>query len=186
VPRRISVDPSNLTVWAVDARGTATHLSPTGGVLGTPAALGATPLDMTAGEGSWLWSVNGALERLGATGPPTMFSVGPEPVAITLDQGVWTAHADGHVTRFDPRPGFLKVNTDVAVASSLDGISAVEGAGAVWTISERTKTVYRLSTAPGAPITGKATFTRAPVALAATDGGVWVATDDGRVTEISG
>jgi hypothetical protein len=56
----------------------------------------------------------------------------------------------------------------------------------VWTISRQTKTLYRLSTAPGAPIVGRVMFSGAPVALAAEQDGVWVATDDGHVTEIAG
>jgi hypothetical protein len=90
------------------------------------------------------------------------------------------------VTRFDPRPAYLKVNTDIAVAPSLDAIAAVENAPTVWTISKQTKSLYRLSTAPGAPLTGQVVFGSAPVALAASDGAAWVATGDGKVSEISG
>jgi hypothetical protein len=90
------------------------------------------------------------------------------------------------VTRFDPRPDHLSVNTDVPVAPSLDAISAVEGGSNVWAISKQTKTVYRISTASGAPITGRFAFSSPPVALAASDGGVWVATADGRVAQIGG
>jgi hypothetical protein len=146
-------------------------------------------LDATAGEGHWLWAVNGApsgLVRVGSSGSPTTFDTHAGPVAVTLDQGVWTAHTNGHVTRFDPRPGFLDVNTDTPVAPELDAIAAVENAPAVWTISKQTRTLYRLSTAPGAPITGRVTFASAPVALAAMGGGVWVATQDGHAVEILG
>lgn len=186
LPSLLAVDPTDSTVWAVDEHGTATHLSPTGTVLGSTVALGARPLGMAAGEGGWLWSVNGVLERVGASGSPTRFSVGPDPVAVTLDQGVWTAHSNGHVTRFDPRPGHLNVNTDVTAAPSLDGIAATEGATAVWTISTQTSTLYRVSTATGAPVTGRVTFSSSPVAVAATDGGVWVATSDGSAIQVSG
>jgi hypothetical protein len=142
------------------------------------------PRAVAAGEGHWLWAVAGKLVRVGSSS--MSFPVGPSPVAVTLNQGVWTAHTNGHVTRFNPIPNYLNVNTDVPVASSLDGISAVENAPAVWAISKQTKTLYRLSTATGAPTTGHATFAGQPVALAATLGGAWVATADGTVTEISG
>ena len=183
-PSLVAVDPDDHTVWAVAANGGITHLSPSGAVLGTPPAFATLPRAVTAGEGHWLWAVGGSLVRVG--GSTMSFSVGPSPVAVTLDQGVWTAHANGHVTRFNPIPKFLSVNTNVSVAPSLDGISAVENAPAVWAISKQAKTLYRLSTAAGAPTTGHATFSSAPVALAATDGGVWVATADGTVVEVSG
>jgi hypothetical protein len=185
-PVALAVDPSDSTVWAVDAGGMATHLSPTGTVLGAPASLGSKPLGVAAGEGNWLWAVNGDLLRVGRSGSPTKFSVGSDPVAVTLDQGVWTAHDNGHVTRFDPRSGYLKVNTDLAVAPSLDAIAAVDGAGAVWTISKDANMLYRISTTGKAPTTGSVKFGSAPVALAANDEGAWVATADGTVTHVSG
>jgi hypothetical protein len=188
-PSFVAVDPSDLSVWTVDAGGAVTQLSPSGAVLGRPADVRPVPVAVTAGEPNWLWAVNAAsrgLVRIGNNTSPTTFDAGAGPVAVTLDQGVWTAHANGHVTRFDPRPGFLRVNTDVGLAPSLDAIAAIENGAAVWTISKQTKTLYRLSTAPGAPITGQARFGSAPVALAAADRGVWVASADGRVTEIGG
>ncbi len=184
-PALLAVDPDNSTVWAVDSHGTATHLTPDGKPIGTQ-AFGSKPLGAAAGEGHWLWAVNGALLRTGATEAPKGFAVGPNPVAVTLDQGVWTAHANGHVTRFNPIPGYLNVNTDRGVAPELDGIAAVENTPAVWAISKQGNALYRLSTAKHAPVTGTVTFGSAPVALAATDGGVWVALGDGSVIEVSG
>jgi serine/threonine-protein kinase len=188
-PKLVSVDPSDSSVWTVESGGAVTRLSPTGSTLGSSATLSPPPVDATAGEPNWLWAVNGGprgLVRVGSSGSPTTFDTHPGPVSVTLDQGVWTAHGNGHVTRFDPRTGFLNVNTDMPVAPELDAIAAVENAPAVWTISKQTKTLYRLSTAPGAPITGRVTFASAPVALAAMGGGVWVATQDGQAVEILG
>jgi streptogramin lyase len=184
VPSLIAVDPEDETVWAIDAHGAATHVSPAGAALGPPVTLNAAPTGVAAGEGRWLWATAGGLVRVGGAGSPATFSVGPEPLGVALDQGVWTVHANGHVTRFDPRPGHLSVNTDVNVAPSLDAIAAVEGGSSVWTISKQTKTLYEISTGPGAPIMRRVVLSSAPVALAASDGGVWVATTDGSVTEI--
>jgi hypothetical protein len=90
------------------------------------------------------------------------------------------------VTRFNPIPSYLNVNTDQPVAPELDGISAVENGSAVWAISKQTKVLYRLSRATGAPITGHVTFGSPPVALAATADGVWVASANGTVVQIAG
>jgi hypothetical protein len=182
-PSLITVDPDDGTVWAVDAHGATTHLSATGDALGTPTTLSPVPVGVAAGEGHWLWAAAGGLVRVGSTGAPASYSAGPDPVAVALDQGVWTAHANGHVSRFDPRPGHLSVNTDIPVAPSLNGIAAVEGGSSVWAISKQTRTLYRISTASGAPITGRFALSSPPVALAASDTGVWVATADGGVAQ---
>jgi streptogramin lyase len=186
-PSLLAADPKDGSVWAVDAGGAVTHVSPSGAVLDAPVTISPKPVAVAAGEPNWLWAVNGSLVRVGNRTRPHPFDVRADPVAVTLDQGVWTAHANGHVTRFNPIFQYLNVNTDARVAPELDAISAVEKSSAVWAISRQAKRLYRLSaTAPGAPITGTVTFGSAPVALAATDGGVWVATADGVVTQISG
>jgi hypothetical protein len=174
------------SVWAIDAGGAANHVSPSGATLGAPVTISPPPTAATAGEPNWLWAVNGNLVRVGNGTQPHPFGVHPDPVAVTLDQGVWTAHSNGHVTRFNPIPKFLNVNTDQRVAPELDGIAAVEMGAAVWTISKQTKKLYRLSTASGAPLTGSVTFASPPVAVAATAGGAWVATADGTLTQIAG
>jgi hypothetical protein len=185
-PSVLALDRSDGSVWAIDSAGAAIHLSATGVTIGPPASIHPVPTAATAGEGNWLWAVNGNLVRAGNGTQPRVFDVRPDPVAVTLDQGVWTAHANGHVTRFNPIPQYLNVNTDVPVGPELDAISAVENSSAVWAISRQAKKLYRLSTASGAPITGTVTFGSEPVAVAATDGGAWVATADGTVTQISG
>jgi hypothetical protein len=114
----------------------------------------------------------------------TTFDAHAAPVSVAFDQGVWTAHSTGHVTRFDPRPGSLNVNTDSRIAPSLDAIGAIENQPSVWTTSKQTRTLYRLSTQTGAPVTGTVRFAGAPVALAVTSSAVWVATGDGNLTAI--
>ncbi len=186
-PSLLAIDPSDSSVWAVDSNGAVVHLSAAGATLGGPTGAGLRPAAVDAGEPNWLWAAAPrGLVRIGNATPATTFDAGPDPVAVALDAGVWTAHADGHVTRFDPRPGYLRVNTDRTVAPELDAIAAVEGGSAVWTISKQTKTLYRLSISPGAPVSGTVTFSSPPVALAATDGGVWVATGDGKVARVAG
>jgi hypothetical protein len=88
------------------------------------------------------------------------------------------------VTRFDPRPGHLRVNTEVPVAPSLGRISAVETQPSVWAISEQAQTLYRISTQPTAPVAGTAVLTSSPVGLAVAETSIWVATADGNITQI--
>jgi hypothetical protein len=186
-PSLLAADPSDGSVWAVESGGAAVHVSATGVTLGAPITISPPPTAATAGEPNWLWAVNGSLVRAGNGTQPHTFDAHPGPVAVALDQGVWTAHANGHVTRFDPRAGHLNVNTDQPVAPELDAIAAPENGAAVWTISKQTKTLYRLSsTGQNAPVTGTVTFGSAPVAVATTADSAWVATADGRVTQIAG
>ncbi len=136
-----------------------------------------------------MWAVNGANDglvrvSLGAGGSPTTFVAGPGPVAVTLDQGVWTAHSNGHVTRFDPRLDHLHVNTDIAIAPELDGIAAVESGPFVWAISRRARTLYRISNTSTPAVTGTVSLASAPVSLAVDAHSVWVATVDGKVIQV--
>jgi hypothetical protein len=102
---------------------------------------------------------------------------------VTLDQGVWTAHADGRVTRFNPQLAHLKVNAAVAVAPDLAAIAATDSSPYVWTISASTKTLYRLANTGQPTVTGRVVFDSPPVALAVDEHSVWVAREDGKVTQ---
>ena len=82
---------------------------------------------------------------LDTSGSSTAFPAGRRPVAVTLDQGVWIANANGHVTRFDPRAGQLDVNADIAIAPELDAIAATDPGPFVWAISKAQKTVYQVT-----------------------------------------
>jgi hypothetical protein len=157
-------------------------------VIGTPAHSAPAATSIAWGEG-WLWAVNGAdngLLRvsLGTDGSSTAFSVGPSPIAVTLDQGVWIARANGHVTRFDPRPGQRRVNADIAVAPELDAIAATDPSPFVWVMSKSQKTVYRVTNTSRPSVTGTIVFNSPPVALAVNANSLWVATQDGKITQI--
>jgi serine/threonine-protein kinase len=185
-PTAMTVDPGDGSVWVADSSGSVTHVDRTGGHAGQPARVPSPVSGLGWGEG-WVWAVNGrALVRisLDGGGSTTTFDTHPGPVSVTFNQGVWTAHTTGHVTRFDPRPSFLDVNTDNRIAPSLDAINAAEQQPAVWAISKQTQTLYRISTQTGAPVTGTVRFASAPVGLAVEGSSVWVATEDGNLTRI--
>ena len=157
-------------------------------VIGTPAHSSPAATSIAAGEG-WLWAVNGAADRLvrvslGTSGSSATFPAGHRPVAVTLDQGVWIASADGHVTRFDPRPGHLRVNADTAIAPELDAIAAMDPGPFVWAISKSRRTLYRLTNTTKPTVTGTIVFNSLPVAIAVNANSVWVATQDRKVTQI--
>jgi hypothetical protein len=186
-PTALATDPGDGSVWAADSSGTVVHVDPSGSLSGQQARVPPPVLGLGLGEG-WLWAVNGmsnGLIRISlGDASTTTFDTHPRPVSVAFDQGVWTAHSIGDVTRFDPRPGSLNVNTDNRIAPSLDAIGAIENEPSVWTISKQTRTLYRLSTGTGAPVTGTVRFAGAPAALAVTSSAVWIATGDGNLTAI--
>ncbi len=187
-PTAVAVDQNDSSAWVADSSGAITHVAVGGAVIGTPAHSDPAATNLGLGEG-WLWATNAAdhgLIRvsLSTNGSSTTFSTNPGPVAVTLDQGVWTAHSNGHVTRFDPRFQALRVNSDLAVSSELDAIAATEGGPFVWAISKSAKTLFRITNTSVPAVTGTVVFGSTPVALAVNGRSVWVGTDDGRVTEI--
>jgi serine/threonine-protein kinase len=187
-PTALATDPGDGSAWAADSTGAVVHIDPSGSLAGQQAQIPPPVLGLGWGEG-WLWALKGeagGLVRisLGGDGSTTTFDTRPAPVSVTFDQGVWTAHSTGDVTRFDPRPGVLHINTDNRIAPSLDAINAIENEPSVWATSKQTRTLYRLSTQTGAPVTGTVRFAAAPVALAVTSSAVWVATGDGNLTAI--
>ncbi|MBV9423230.1 MAG: CHAT domain-containing protein, partial [Solirubrobacterales bacterium] len=147
VPAAIAGNPSDGSACTAESSGTVTHIDSSGDVIGTPAKVSPAPKGVGCGEG-WVWAVNDAqngLVRVRQDGTTTMFDTRAAPVSVTFDQGVWTAHADGHVTRFDPRTGHLKVNANISVAPELDAIAARENDTSVWATSKQTMTLYRIS-----------------------------------------
>jgi streptogramin lyase len=173
--------------WVADGSGNVSRVGLDGTVLGTPTSVTPAATGIGFGEG-WAWVTNGDTRGLIRVSPQggstTRFDAGPGPVAVTFDQGVWTAHSNGHVTRFDPRPDRLQVNSDIAVAPELDGIAALEQQPSVWAISKSTMTLYRISNTSHPAVTGTVAFASAPTALAVGERSVWVATGDGKVTQI--
>ncbi len=187
-PTAIALDQGDSSAWVADSSGAISHVALGGAVIGTPARSDPAATSIGWGE-SWLWAVNGTdngLVRvsLGTGGASTAYPAGPRLVAVALDQGVWTAHANGHVTRFDSRPRHLRVNADIAVARGLDAIAATDPSPFVWAISRSAMTLYRITNTSNPAVTGTIVFGSPPVALAVNAHSVWVATQDGKVTEI--
>jgi hypothetical protein len=187
-PTAIALDQGDSSAWVADSSGAISHVALGGAVIGTPAHSDPAAASIARGEG-WLWATNGTdngLVRvsLGPGGSSTAFPAGPRPVAVALDQGVWTAHANGHVTRFDPRPGHLRVNADIPVAPELDAIAATDPSPFVWATSKTAMALYRVTNTSQPAVTGTIVFGSPPVALAVDTHSVWVATKDGKVTQI--
>jgi Protein kinase domain len=187
-PTAVALDQNDSSAWVADLSGAIRHVALGGAVIGTPAHIDPAATSIDLGEG-WLWAVNGAdngLVRvsLGTDGSSTAFAAGPHPVAVAFDQGVWTGHANGDVTRFDPRPGHLRVNARVTIAPELDAIAATDPGPFVWAISKSAMTLYRVTNTSAPAVTGSVTFGSPPVALAVDAHSAWVATEDGNVTQI--
>jgi serine/threonine-protein kinase len=172
------------SVWAAESSGLIVHYSPAGEVLDQQQLTSASS-SIGSGEG-WTWAVNatgGGLSRIGEHSE-TPLRDGAGPDAVTFDEGVWTAQANGSVTRFDPRPGRLAVNAELPVAPSLDAIAATEHSPSVWAISSRTMRLYRISNSSAPSVTGTVTFRSPPVAVSAIGSSAWVTTQDGGVVQI--
>ncbi|MDQ6816761.1 MAG: hypothetical protein M3018_05055, partial [Actinomycetota bacterium] len=187
-PTAIAVDPHDSSAWVADSSGAISHVAAGSTAVGMPAQTNPPATSIGFGEG-WVWATNGAANGLirvsqDTSGSSTVFPVGPDPVSVTFDQGVWTAHANGHVTRFDPRLNKLHVNTDVALTSELDAIAATDPGPYVWAVSKSAKTLYRITNAPAPAVTGTVVFASPPVALAVSGSSVWVASQDGNITEV--
>jgi hypothetical protein len=121
---------------------------------------------------------------MGDSGGAEQFDGGPAPVGLTFDQGAWIANSNGDVTTFDPRPGHLRMTHEIALAPTLDGIYANENDPSVWAISRQAKTLYRISNAAQPSLTATVVFNSPPVALVVVGQSVWVATQDGNLTQI--
>jgi serine/threonine protein kinase len=187
-PTAIALDQNDSSAWVADSSGAITHVALGGTVAGTPGHSSPPASSLGRGEGA-VWGTNGSSPGLvrvssGASGMTTTFAAGPSPIGVALDQGVWTANTNGHVTRFDPQPDQLHVNANLAVAPELDAIAATDPGPFVWAMSKKTKTLYRV-TATGTPaVTGTVVFASTPVALAAAATSVWVALQNGDVVQI--
>ncbi len=194
-PVALALDQDDSTAWVADSSGAISHVDvgPEGTgtpapVIGTPAHSDPAAKNIAWGEGS-LWAANGAPDglvrvSLDTSGSSAAFPAGRRPVAVTLDQGVWVANANGRVTRFDPRAGQLHVNADIAIAPELDAIAATDPGPFVWAISKTRKTVYKVTNTSKPAVKGTIVFDSPPVALAVNANSVWVATQDRKITEI--
>jgi hypothetical protein len=184
-PTAMAGDDDDTSACTADASGGISHIDSTGTVIGT-ATISPAPTAIGCGEG-WVWATHAApasLVRMGDFGGTREFNVGAAPVGMAFDAGVWTALADGHVTVFDPLPNRLQVNREIAVAPALDGIVARENDTSVWAFSKQTRTVYRISNTPQLSLTGTVVFTSPPVSIVLVGQSVWVALQDGNLTQI--
>jgi serine/threonine protein kinase len=194
-PRAIALAQKDSTVWVADSSGAISHIDVGAQGAGTPAPVIGTPAhtdpaatSLAWGEG-WLWATTGSANgivrvSLDTSGSSTAYRGGQHPVAVTLDQGVWIANENGHVTRFDPRPGQLRVDADIRIAPKLDTIAGTDPGPFVWALSMSQKTVYRVTNTSKPTVTGRIVFNSAPVALAVSAHALWIATQDRNVTEI--
>ena len=186
-PSAIAVNTSDQGVCTIDSTGVLTHLSSTGIVAGA-AKLTHPATGVGCGEG-WAWAVEPsppALFRMSDVGGPARkFDGGPAPIAITFDQGVWIANRDGTVTAFNPALSQLRVDRRLTVAPELDGIYAVENDPSVWAFSRQTRSLYRISNTARPSDTATVVFNSPPVAIVRVAQSVWVATQDGHLTQIN-
>ena len=187
-PTAVVVDQNDSSAWVADSSGKISHVALGGGVIGHPARIAPAATSIAWGEG-WLWATNGTdhgLVRvsLGTAGSSTMYDASPRPVAVTLDLGVWTGHATGHMTRFNPVPDQLRVNGDLTLPAKLDAIAATERSPFIWAISQSAMTLYRVTNTSTPALTGTVVFPNPPIALATGGRSVWVATQGGKIIEI--
>jgi serine/threonine protein kinase len=187
-PTALALDQDDSSAWVADSSGAISHVAIGPTVIGTAAHSEPAATSLAWGEG-WLWAVNDSDKglirvSLNSDGSSTAFAVGPSPIGVTVDQGVWIAHANGHVSRFDPRADHLGVTADIAVAPELDAIAATDPGPFLWAVSKSQKTVYRITNTSQPTVTGTIVFNSAPVALAVNAHSIWVATQDHTMTQI--
>jgi YD repeat-containing protein len=184
-PTALAYDDDDPSACTVDATGNLTHIDATGVVLGA-AQISPAGSAVGCGEG-WVWASHASpasLVRMGDAGGTRDFTVGASPVGMAFDTGLWSALSNGHVTMFDTRLSGLRVSQDIAVAPQLDGIVARENDASVWAFSKQTLTLYRISNTTPAAVTGTVVFNSPPVSVALTGHSVWVALQNGTVTEL--
>lgn len=187
-PGAIALDQQDSTAWVADSSGAISHVALGGTVTGTPGHSAPAASSLAFGDGA-AWGTNGTSKGLvqvdaGTSGTSTAFFAGSSPIAVTVDQGVWSANANGQLTRFNPQPGQLRLNADLVVAPELDAVAATDPGPYVWALSKQKKTLYRV-TAMGTPaVTGTVVFASTPVALAVNATSAWVALQNGQAVQI--
>ncbi len=187
-PSAIALDQQDSSAWVADSSGAISHVALGGTVSGTPGRSAPAASSLAFGDGA-AWGTNGTSKGLvqvdaGTSGTSTAFFAGSSPIAVTVDQGVWSANANGQLTRFNPQPGQLRLNADLVVAPELDAVAATDSGPFVWSLSKKKKTLYRV-TATGTPaVTGTVVFGSPPVALAVGASSVWVALQNDEVVQI--
>ncbi len=182
-PVAVAPDVDGISAWVADTSGAITHVG-----TGDPsnpnvvAHVSPAPTGLAVGEPNWVWGVNGGLVRVSPDGSGSQtLDAGSGATAVTVNQGIWVAHGDGTVTRFDPRAGHVAAT--VRTPGALSGIAAREGSPYVWAISPAARALYQLSLA-GPQIVGVVRFSSPPTGVAVTHLGVWVTTAGGSLIRI--
>jgi hypothetical protein len=182
-PVAVAPDVDGSSAWVADASGAITHVG--AGDPSNPTAVShvsPSPTGLAVGEPNWVWGVNGGLVRVSPDGAGSQtFDAGSGATSVTVNQGIWVAHGDGTVTRFNPRAGHLVAT--VRTPGALSGIAAREGSPYVWAISPSARSLYQLSLA-GPQIAGVVRFSSPPTGVAVTHLGVWVTTAGGSLIRI--
>jgi hypothetical protein len=188
-PVAIGLDQSDGSAWVADDAGGLSHVALRGGSTRVAARLATTHLSPPAtgiavGEPNSAWAVDGRLVRVDPVRLQSHpFAVGPGAVSVTVNQGIWTAHADGTVTRFDPRPSHEDIAAVVRTPAPLSQIAAREASPLVWALSGRARSLYEIAVS-NLRIVGVVHFTSRPTSVAVTHLGVWVTTAGGWLIRI--
>ena len=153
-PGAIALDQQDSTAWVADLSGAISHVALGGTVYRNPGHSAPAASGLAFGEGAERVGANGTSKGLvrvdaGTSGTTTAFFAGSSPIAVTVDQGVWSANANGQLTRFNPQPAQLRLNADLVVAPGLDAVAATDPGPYVWALSKQKKTLYRVT--PWAP-----------------------------------
>lgn len=182
-PVAVASDVDGSSAWVADASGAITHVG-TGDPSNSTVVshVSPAPTGLAVGEPNWVWGVNGGFVRVSPNGSGSRtLDAGSGATAVTVNQGIWVAHGNGTVTRFDPRAGHLVAT--VRTPGALSGIAARGGSPYVWAISSSARSLYELSLA-GPQIVGVVRFTSSPTGVAVTHLGVWVTTAGGSLIRI--
>ncbi len=182
-PTAIAVDGKDGSVWTANAAGDVTRVSAQGKVIGQAIPISPAPTDIGWGEGG-LWVVNGEqLIRVGTTAQ--LMDSGVQPVSVTFNKGIWTGHANGDVTRFNPITTNVNATLSVSAPSAVDDVAATDPSTSVWAISKTARTVYEVHYASAPTVDGTLALTSTPISLAVSGGSAWVGTADGKLVEVT-
>ena len=182
-PVAVAADVDGSSAWFADASGGIAHVASSGASSPTVTAhVSPAVTSLWVGEPNWVWAVNGSLVRVSPDGSGSQpFDAGPRATAVTVDQGVWVAHGDGTLTRFDPRVGHVVAT--LRTPGELSAIAAREASPYVWAISSATRSLYQIALA-GPQVVGVVRFSSPPTGVAVTHLGVWVTTAGGSLIRI--
>ncbi len=183
-PVAVAADVDGSSAWVADSSGGIAHVASTGASSPTVAVhVSPAATNLWVGEPNWVWGVNGSLVRVSPDGSGSQtFDAGPGATAVTVDQGVWVAHGDGTVTRFDPQLGHVVAT--MRTPGALSGIAAREGSPYVWAISSAARSLYEIGLA-GPQVVRVVRFSSPPTGVAVTHLGVWVTTAGGSLIRIN-